>query len=354
MFMPKVSKFLLFICLIVVPFLPQAQEKAPRKIKILPVPAIGYSPETNFYLGAVSLFTFNLYNDSLTRMSNASMELNFTWNKQLIAESDWNFFFKEEKWFTNGELHFSKYPDLYYGIGSETPEENEFDYESKRFRFNVSVLKNLGAKWFAGPVLTYQSINDLNWETEKNPFPELKDGNSFGVGVTVLKDSRNNILTPTKGLYLKLGGMHHFSKSDFQQVSFDFRFYKTWKEKYTLANRFYSNFTSNTPPFYNYSLLGGDQFVRGYYLGRFRDKHLSTWQSEFRFPIYRRFHAALFGGLSNLYSSKNSFDFSQTKPNYGVGLRYLVDKTGNTFLRLDYAMGENENNGFYISFGESF
>ncbi len=35
-----------------------------KKIKILPVPVFGYSPETRTYVGAVMLFTLDLYGDA--------------------------------------------------------------------------------------------------------------------------------------------------------------------------------------------------------------------------------------------------------------------------------------------------
>lgn len=86
-----------------------------KKIKILPVPTFGYTPETRTYIGAVTLFTFDLYPDTTTRTSNAKFEVSYTWNKQLIIETGWNYFFKNEKYFTRGLLHYSKYPDQYYG-----------------------------------------------------------------------------------------------------------------------------------------------------------------------------------------------------------------------------------------------
>lgn len=42
------------------------------------------------------------------------------------------------------------------------------------------------------------------------------------------------------------------------------------------------------------------------------------------------------------------------KLNAGTGLRLLVDKNEGTNLRIDYAIGAQNQSGFYISFGESF
>ena len=71
-----------------------------KKVKILPVPAFGYSPETSTYIGAVSLFTLDFYQDEHTRTSNAKLEFNYTWRKQVIIEGQWNYFFRDEKYYT--------------------------------------------------------------------------------------------------------------------------------------------------------------------------------------------------------------------------------------------------------------
>src|SRR4051812_42725633 len=99
--------------------------KPPRKVRILPVPDFGYSPETETYVGAVALFTLNLYNDSLTRVSNAKAEFNYTWLHQVILEGSWNYFTRRERFYSQGLIHYSKYPDLYYGVGEATPDSLE-------------------------------------------------------------------------------------------------------------------------------------------------------------------------------------------------------------------------------------
>jgi len=325
-----------------------------KKIKVLPVPAFGYAPETKTYLGAVSLFTLDLYQDSLTRESNAKVEVNYTWNRQIITETEWSYFFREEKWFTQGKLHFSDYPDLYYGVGANTKFEDEITYQSKRIVVDFSVLKSLGNDWFSGPSVKFLNFYRIKTDEQEIAFPELKSNRVFGLGYSFMKDSRNSLLTPTNGVYYLGKVMYDFSAENYWEALSDFRFYKSWNNKFTLANRFLCDLTVRTPPFFDNSTVGGDKYVRGYYLGRFRDKNLTTWQSEFRFPVYRRFHSAVFGGMSAIFGAIDELNSKSFKPNYGLGIRYLVDKDSNTFLRFDYGLGEGNAEGFYISFGESF
>ncbi|HKJ78497.1 MAG TPA: hypothetical protein VKA10_03135, partial [Prolixibacteraceae bacterium] len=97
------NSILLYVIFLLISFVGKGQEKVPkRKITVLPVPAIGYSPETKTYVGAVALFTIKNLTDTLTRTSNADFEFNYTWNKQVIIETGWNYFTPGEEWFSTG------------------------------------------------------------------------------------------------------------------------------------------------------------------------------------------------------------------------------------------------------------
>ncbi|MCZ2357249.1 MAG: BamA/TamA family outer membrane protein [Bacteroidia bacterium] len=352
-FTPFLNNLLLFLF---VPIFLWGQDTVKmKKVKILPVPAFGHSPETRTYIGAVSLFTFDFYQDSTTRHSNAKIEFNYTWNRQIIIECGWNFFSKDENWFTKGQIHSSKFPDYYYGIGSNTPDSNKFAYQSNRFIFDISTFKKIKPYLFTGVTLKYiqyWNVSPIN-ATSLN-YLELTNNVTLGLGYSLLKDNRNSILSPTSGTYIYVNSTYNFSKSNYWKFLLDLRYYKTWNEKFTIAGRFVNDISTNTPPFYDYAFLGGDKFVRGYYYGRYRDKNLSCLQLEFRLPIVWRIGMATFGGISNVYPDASNIKMTNTKYNTGLGIRFMVDKKDKTNLRLDYAIGNNKNNGFYVSFGESF
>ena len=356
MFLTRSAVFFLF--LLIVYNYAQSQDKKPvKKLSVLPVPAIGYSPETKTYIGAVTLFTFKNIPDSLTRSSNASIEFNYTWNKQLIIETDWNYFFPREEWFTRGLVHYSKYPDLYYGIGFDTPESGELNFQSNRFIFDVDVFRNLKNKMFLGLGLNYKSFGNIESLDDTTIFyPELKDENNLGVKVIFLKDARNHILTPTSGSYFEISNAFNFGSSFYFVISLDYRRYISFgdSKNHTLAVRFYHNSVLGEPPFYDFPVIGGDKYARGYYLGRFRDNNFSTLQLEMRNHLFWRVGISTFGGISMIYEKVNSIVNESFKPNAGVGLRFLVDKSEGTNLRIDYAIGVHNQSGFYISFGESF
>ena len=343
---------LLFISVLV-----EAQDSTKvKRVKVLPVPSFGYSPETSGSIGAVCLFTIDAYQDGKTRSSNAKIEGLYTLNRQLIIENEWNYFFREEKWFTQGLIHYSKYPDLYYGIGADADISNEVTFDSDRFRADFHLLRKIKKSLFVGLGFRFNDYSRVSYNDSLIQFPYLNNARNYGVKVMARLDERNNILTTTKGNYLELVNTVNFGEFVYDNISLDARkYYELGKNKQqVIAGRFFHNSIIGKPNFYDYSLIGGDRLVRGYLYGRFRDQHLSTMQVEYRAHLFWRIGVAGFGGVSLVYPDLNNLTRHNVKPNLGAGLRVLFDKEENTYLRLDYAIGVNRQSGFYVSFGESF
>lgn len=324
----------------------------PPKVKVLPVPTLGYEPETKTYIGAAGLFTLDFYHDSTTRTSNTKIEFTYTWRNQIILESEWEYFFKGERWFTKGLLHYSRFPDFYYGVGPGTGENAELLFNSHRIIIDINAFKNIGGHHFAGLGIRYLSYRNITSDSI-NPYLELKNTSVFGIKGALVKDTRNNLLNTSKGEYYFIESDYNFGSPGYIRLMVDLRKYYTVKGNYTFALRLYNSFNFNTPAFFDYSVLGGDRFVRGYFYGRYRDNNLSTFQAEFRLPLFWRFGVAAIGGLSTVYPDFNSFA-NRIRPNYGGGLRFAVDKKDKINLRFDYVLGAEKQNGFYIAFGESF
>jgi hypothetical protein len=349
--------FVFFVLLIICSNLEGSEKKTKTGISVLPVPVIGYSPETKTYLGAVSLFTIRNLKDSSTRVSNARAEFNYTWNKQLVFETGWNYFTKAEKWFSRGIVHYSKYPDLYYGIGHKTTNSDELRFQSNRLIIEFDMLRNSKKNQFFGFGLSHKHFYKFEYLGELVSFPELKTGYSYGLKVLFLDDSRDDILTSTNGKYFEVSNTVNFGSHSYIKTILDYRNYYRIanSNNHILSTRIFFHNLIGNPPFFDYALIGGDQNVRGYYKGRFRDKNVTSLQVEYRNMLFWRIGMATFGGISVVSDQRfRKTNRENLKPNAGIGLRFRVDKTQNTNLRIDYAVGINKQSGFYISFGESF
>jgi len=98
--------------------------------------------------------------------------------------------------------------------------------------------------------------------------------------------------------------------------------------------------------------VGGQNVLRGYYEGRYRDNLMAVVQAEYRFPVWKRLGATVFGGVGNVSSRFDNFAVGDLKYAGGAGLRFRVSPEG-VNLRLDYAVTPNSS-GTYITIQEAF
>ena len=194
--------------------------------KFIAAPVVSYTPETNlgFGVGAKYLFKFKGSGDE-TRVSNMPITAQYTLNNQFFLFSGFEVFTNQEKWVMEGNLLFQNYPRIYYGIGSNTPESAEEQYDYTQFLFEPIFLKRMFLRYlFIGGGLRYNHIFNTGFEEggliDQNR-PDGFDGStSFGAEVAALYDSRDVILNAQKGWYLEfthgkyfevLGGTHAFN-----------------------------------------------------------------------------------------------------------------------------------------------
>lgn len=96
--------------------------------------------------------------------------------------------------------------------------------------------------------------------------------------------------------------------------------------------------------------------MRGYYTGRYRDKHLVASQVEYRilpFSFSSRVGASVFMAMGQVYGDNYSFEWNQFLPAGGAGLRYLIFPEKDIYTRLDWAITA-QGSGIYFFIGEAF
>ena len=136
----------------------------------------------------------------------------------------------------------------------------------------------------------------------------------------------------------------------------DNRIYKPIKKNTVLAFQLYGQFTLGNPPFNMLSLMGGESLMRGYYLGRYRDKHLIAGQVEYRilpFDFSKRWGASVFVAAGEVFSEDNIFQINRLLPTGGFGVRYLVFPEKDIYTRIDISF-TGEGRGVYFFIGEAF
>lgn len=336
--------------------------KKVRKVGVLPVPAIGFAPETRLYFGAVALFTLRFWqDDSPTRLSSAKVELNYTLNKQLIAETGWNLFTRGNKTAVDGLVGFRKFPENYWGIGAATPKSDVERVDMTRLEVEARGLRMLRNNLYLGLRLKLQNVfrvvADSGGLIETLRPPGHDGGLSLGIGPAFSWDTRDNPLNAKTGGYLAVSslGFGRFVGSDFAftRTEVDARKYiRTWP-RHVLALQGYALLQTGAPPLRLLGLMGSDREMRGYYQGRYREQNYAAFQAEYRMPIWWRFGLAAWVGAGEVWNWNQPYRMDVFKYTAGGGLRFLMDKKDNVNLRLDFGVG-NGTTGFYVAFGEAF
>ncbi|MCZ6694767.1 MAG: BamA/TamA family outer membrane protein [Bacteroidetes bacterium] len=328
------------------------------------LPVISYSPETKLGLGALGmrLFKFN-WSDTTTRTSNVQTYLIFTTAGQLLFSPTYFIFTNNEKYFINGNIAIFKFPEFYYGVGNDLPESNEEEVNYNLIRWENQLLRKLSKVHFGGLQIRY--FNQYNVIREEGGLLDSTQVAGFngsvvaGLGPVLLYDSRDNVVNASKGFFLELSATfhgHYFGgEYNFQRYRIDVRKFLPLNpdRSHVLAFQFLGNFVVGEAPFKQLSELGGDEIMRGYYRGRYRDQHLLAVQSEFRFTLWRFIGMVVFAGVGDVANNVGDFNFADIKPSFGVGLRVMVNKKEKVNIRADLGFGK-DSSGFYLDITEAF
>lgn len=320
-----------------------------------------YTPETSLALGAAGMALFKFDDDYNSFPSSIYLSSYYTINNQ------YEIIFKPEIWRHNNKYRvvlnagYSNFIDKFFGIGNNSPDYDNAAYQftnlSLNADFQYSILQHL--KIGIANEFSYFSISDKrsNFLLNDNSLYGLDGGNVSGFGLSLFYDSRNSIFYPTNGDYIDVRflAFEKWMGSDytFNKFVLDIRKYLSLGEGKVIATNIYTSLMNGSVPYFKLNLLGGLERMRGYYMGRFRDKHYLAFQSELRWDIWWRFRAVGFIGFGQVAPEIESFKLNELKPSYGVGLRFILDEAENLDLRADFGFGDS-GGGLYLAIKQAF
>lgn len=333
--------------------------------KYLVAPFTFYMPETNWVIGAGVKRFFNAggEGDSLTRVSNTALFLQYSLNNQMMFEHNYQVFTNKEKYYFVGFYGYSRFPILYYGVGSEAKTVNEEAITYELLRFENLSYRKVGKHSFAG--LGWRYFNMYNVKGTGNGVLENsntvgKSGSRVsGLNISYQYDTRDNVLTTSTGNYAQVIYSFHNqmtgSSNTFQRLQVDLRkFYRPFQDRQdVLAFQAYGYLTSGEVPFNELGLIGGDMIMRGYYVGSLRDNNLLAAQAEYRWQVLKRWGLVGFAGVGNVNNSFQEIKMDKLLPSYGGGFRFKINRKENVNVRVDYGFGNGQQN-LYFFIAEAF
>jgi outer membrane protein assembly factor BamA len=331
-------------------------------------PAIIYSPETTLSLGGAATVYFKLGRAADVRTSFVQALALYSLRGQAVFGAESTVFFYHEKYILKTHVSASYFPDRFWGLGNNSKDQDLERYTIKQFYIYPQLLRNVYKKFFVGISYEVQNVFSVEYGKELPPNvtslfdTQLVDGREgsliSGIGLVALLDTRNNTFSPNKGFYFSytFNDFHPRVGSDFSYTNhfIDVRKYVKVGKEQVLAFQLINNFNDGDVPIRSLANIGSNSMMRGYYEGRYTDKNLFGFQTEYRFPLKGRFGMVAFAAIGRVGSTvADIYSFQYLKPSLGTGLRYAIDKKEKLNLRLDFGVGNNSN-GLYFNLTEAF
>lgn len=336
------------------------------KLQTLAYPTIAYAPETKWEFGASAVVVGYAKKDTNNRLSEINGFTFFTTEKQYGGIIEHALHSDKNTWFFLGKLKIQSFPLSYHGIGSDTPKEKIAVVDAFSLTWKERFLRKVWRDFFIGLELDFHSLSRVSFKPATADVSLLspqgyKGSNNLGVGIGLLYDNRHNVLNVRHGFFAETA-MLTYSKglgsiTDFSSIFTDFRYFHPLGRKNVLAFQSVGQFTLGDAPFNQYALIGGEMMMRGYYMGRFRDKNFISLQTEFRMlplPFAKKFGVAIFASSGVVFDKASTISPQFFKYAGGAGVHYLLFPKKDVWTRVDFAINNEGTTGFYLFLGCAF
>jgi len=334
-----------------------------KKVNFSGYPYAFYSPETQAAFGGGGIFLFYTKNktDEL-RPSKIGFGAHYTTNKQYKFSLNPSIYFNSNNVVINMPVSFGYTLDKFWGTGNKTLDTGTEEYfrEDFNFQLEVQVPPVLFFADRTGFILDYKNTAVVDVQDNQFLIDEsvngFKGGDLYGIGLNLVWDRRDNLFYPTTGHYQYIKFIVYPEPSDFVFSTFelDVRYYKKLLKNQVLATNLYLKSVGSNAPFYELPALGGQNRMRGYFQGRYRDRNYVAFQTEFRQYVSEKLGFVAFAGFGDVGQEITDLTLKDLKYSFGGGLRYLFNKKENVNLRMDIGVGRDGNTGVYFGIEEAF
>lgn len=318
-----------------------------------------YASDTKFGLGLVAAGLYRTDpNDSILPPSNVSLYGDVSSVGFYMLGVRGNHIAPKGRYRIDYHLYFYSFPADFWGIGYEMGDNDANKSDMKRWQAQaeVSFLFRVADNFYIGPMASYDYVIGKHIER-----PELLQGMdqhtwNVGAGVSLVYDNRDNLTNPHRGIYLNINQMFRpgFMGNDyaFSTTAFRFDAYQRLGKGTVLAEDIGANLNFGNPSWGMMAELGGTHSMRGYYEGRYRDKHFLEATVELRQHVWKRNGIVVWVGAGTIFPKFSALRSKQILPNAGVGYRWEFKKNVN--VRLDYGFGKSGQSGFLFNINEAF
>jgi len=323
-----------------------------RESPFLVVPTLTQNPKLGFSLGAIGAYLH--YFDDKSRASLFGVSAQYSSTASKVAAAFGRASFGEDchraiLLFAGGEIR-NDYND-FLGTGVEVKSSDELRAAVARYLYRAV------DDWFVGVQgisTNYHIVGESAFDDQVLDVLGLQGFRSAGVGAAIYHDSRDSEDSPTKGWLLNANNIAYRDafggEENFDVYRLDNRLYVAHGEGNVLAFRQFNQWTVDAP-----SSAFAPVQLRGYKMGQYLGENMSSFEVEERYRLSERWTATIFAGVAFLYGNGQSLYGSDTSfPNAGAGVQYVLKRREGIVVNLEYAVGKDDNYGFYIKLGYGF
>ena len=316
-----------------------------------------YTPEASFGVGGAVLASFRMNKqDTISQRSFLPAGLNLSINGTIVVAGAGTFFFNENRFRIYMNYGYRNEPSHYYGKGFEKAETIERGDSTTRFHRSYFQLYprfvwEVRPHFYLGGLfdLNYTKVSDVNPVMEKDPYFQQFKRKYFNVGIggLIQYDTRDDVATPTRGMLLganfKLFGKYWGGTYNYEIIELEYRQFKNvFRPRSTLAWIAKSQIGLGDVPFTELPTFGSPFDLRGYYMGKYRDKSMAYGIVEYRhmFGSPAKYKSGNFWAKCGFVAwvgtgtiGETPFDWNKWKLNFGAGLRFQMQPGKN--FRLD-------------------
>jgi len=234
----------------------------------------------------------------------------------------------------------------FFGFGNASWHGDETNYTQRRFaaRFRLAYrpLPFWEIAWqsrFEDIAVSRGGVHNLPFIADRFPAtPGLEGSTIHGEALQLAYDSRDSVMLPTRGVLVAVGGelvdRALGSSSSYARYGLDVRDFVPFAKRFVLALHGALGYLNHAAgaPFYERSMIGGQQSVRGFGEGRFVDANRVLASAELRTEVLHHDvfdvpvigEVAPFVDMGRVFASAATFPFEHLHTAGGLGFRAVI------------------------------
>jgi hypothetical protein len=166
-------------------------------------------------------------------------------------------------------------------------------------------------------------------------------------------DSRNNVFTPTKGVYLEVSGTYSDTwfggDALYGRINAVALGYFPAADRVSVGFRYDLNFSLGDIMFWARPWIG----LRGVPQMKYQNRNTAVMEGEVDWNLYKRWTLLAFAGIGTAFDSFGDFDRGKSARAVGTGFRYKIARKLGMDMGMDFAWS-NDDFAFYLVVGTSW